>query len=124
VTKREQKRGRAPDAVFDPQAHRDWVSGFGKRKKQRREEALRALAVRARRDRVEQRKEGRAKFLRDLGLSAADMAATAAESAAGAAAGVGTHTQYRTSRNARWISPSAAFPAGLSLPYASRTAIF
>ena len=87
VTKREQKRGRAPDAVFDPQAHRDWVSGFGKRKKQRREEALRALAVRARRDRVEQRKEGRAKFLRDLGLSAADMAATAAESAAGAAAG-------------------------------------
>lgn len=38
--KKAQKRKRGEEVVFDPKAHKDYVTGFRRRKQQRRKEAI------------------------------------------------------------------------------------
>lgn len=61
------------EVVFDPQAHRAYVTGFRKRKNERRKEAVVALAKRAASERLESRKTERSEFLKRIGLSERDM---------------------------------------------------
>jgi hypothetical protein len=71
VPKRARKAAAAAasgEAVFDPRAHADYVSGFRKRKQQRRREALRQLERQTREARVRGRAERRTALKAELGL--------------------------------------------------------
>lgn len=56
VAKRRQ-RNKALEVVFDPTSHKEYITGFRKRKQQRRKEALSALEKRQRQQRLEERAE-------------------------------------------------------------------
>lgn len=56
VAKRKQ-RNKALEVVFDPTSHKEYITGFRKRKQQRRKEALSVLEKRQRQQRLEERAE-------------------------------------------------------------------
>ncbi|KAK9835043.1 hypothetical protein WJX81_006555 [Elliptochloris bilobata] len=67
VDKRRQKR-KGLEVVFDPAAHKDFVTGFHKRKLQRRKEAQEKLEEKARKQRLEDRAKRREELRERLHL--------------------------------------------------------
>mmetsp|Transcript_1122 Transcript_1122/g.1308 ORF Transcript_1122/g.1308 Transcript_1122/m.1308 type:complete len:211 (-) Transcript_1122:45-677(-) len=53
------RRNKGAEAVFDPDAHKEWVGGFHKRKMQRRKEAATQMVHRKQKQHVEDRKRTR-----------------------------------------------------------------
>lgn len=67
--KKANKRQRGAEVVFDPKAHREYLTGFRKRKDKRRKEAQQHLKAKAVKERIDARAEKRAKLKSDLGLT-------------------------------------------------------
>mmetsp|Transcript_784 Transcript_784/g.1784 ORF Transcript_784/g.1784 Transcript_784/m.1784 type:complete len:222 (-) Transcript_784:2643-3308(-) len=67
VQKRKQ-RTKGAEVTFDPEQHREFITGFRKRKQQRRSKALREIQEKERKQRLQDRAERRAKLKEDLGL--------------------------------------------------------
>eukprot|EP00241_Pyramimonas_parkeae_P012054 CAMPEP_0114245486 /NCGR_PEP_ID=MMETSP0058-20121206/11924_1 /TAXON_ID=36894 /ORGANISM="Pyramimonas parkeae, CCMP726" /LENGTH=206 /DNA_ID=CAMNT_0001358547 /DNA_START=199 /DNA_END=819 /DNA_ORIENTATION=+ len=69
VSKRNRRTGEA--VTFDPDAHKEWITGFSKRKKERRKAAEKGLADKAQRqklaDRRKRREEIKAKYKEIVG---------------------------------------------------------
>lgn len=63
-----QQRTKGLEVVFDPAALKDYVTGFGKRKKQRRKDALKQIEQKQRQQRILDRAERRAKLRQELQL--------------------------------------------------------
>ncbi|KAL6765216.1 hypothetical protein V8C86DRAFT_1033055 [Haematococcus lacustris] len=68
VAKGKSKRSRGADVVFDPAKHKEFITGFRKRKQQRRKAAQENNKERERKARLETRAERRAKLKEELGF--------------------------------------------------------
>ncbi|KAF8070873.1 nol12 [Scenedesmus sp. PABB004] len=66
--KKAKARQRGLEVVFDPKAHREFVTGFRKRKQQRRKEAEKQNVKKAKEQRVQDRAERRKELKAQLGL--------------------------------------------------------
>jgi len=66
--KKVKQKAKGLEVVFDPKGHRDFLTGFRKRKQQRRKEAIQQLEAKQKKQRVEQRAERRTKLKEELGL--------------------------------------------------------
>ncbi|KAK9804576.1 hypothetical protein WJX73_001380 [Symbiochloris irregularis] len=67
VSKRKRKHTGAP-VVFDPQHHKEYITGFRQRKLDRRNRAKKQLEAKARRQRIDERAERKAKQRKELNL--------------------------------------------------------
>ncbi|CAG9462298.1 unnamed protein product [Pedinophyceae sp. YPF-701] len=67
------RREKGLEITFDPAAHKEYVTGFRKRKQLRRKDALVDLAKRARKQALEDRAEKREKRLAQLGVKKEDL---------------------------------------------------
>lgn len=61
-------RNRELEVVFDPKDHKEYLTGFRKRKNQRRKDALQQLESRQRQQRLEERAERRENYKKQLAL--------------------------------------------------------
>lgn len=66
-------RNRDLEVVFDPSDHKEYLTGFHKRKQQRRKDALKQLEKRQKFQRIEDRAEKREAFKKQLGLEDQDL---------------------------------------------------
>eukprot|EP00232_Nephroselmis_pyriformis_P005784 CAMPEP_0182908502 /NCGR_PEP_ID=MMETSP0034_2-20130328/35245_1 /TAXON_ID=156128 /ORGANISM="Nephroselmis pyriformis, Strain CCMP717" /LENGTH=108 /DNA_ID=CAMNT_0025044685 /DNA_START=1 /DNA_END=324 /DNA_ORIENTATION=+ len=69
-TEKRKQRNKGLEITFDPAAHKEFVTGFRKRKNQRRKVALKSAEEKARKMRIEERKvnrEGRQKAVHAKG---------------------------------------------------------
>jgi ribosomal RNA-processing protein 17 len=66
-------RNRDLEVVFDPSDHKEYLTGFHKRKQQRRKDALKQLEKRQKFQRLEDRAEKREAFKKQLGLEDQDL---------------------------------------------------
>eukprot|EP00877_Chromochloris_zofingiensis_P002187 jgi/Chrzof1/1196/Cz01g44100.t1 len=62
------KRNKGEEVVFDPKGHREFLTGFRKRKQQRRKEAVKQLEQKQKKQRTHDRAERRAKMKEELHL--------------------------------------------------------
>ncbi|PNW85376.1 hypothetical protein CHLRE_03g183500v5 [Chlamydomonas reinhardtii] len=67
ISKRKQKQ-KDVEVVFDAKDYKEYVTGFRKRKQQRRQDAMKQIQDKARQDRNEQRTQKRNKLKEELGL--------------------------------------------------------
>ncbi|KAF5837747.1 nucleolar protein 12-domain-containing protein [Dunaliella salina] len=66
--RKKDKRTKGVEVVFDPAQHKDFITGFRKRKQQRRKEAQEQIKERERQQRIANRAEKRSKLKEELGL--------------------------------------------------------
>uniref|UniRef100_A0A7S3VUG8 Ribosomal RNA-processing protein 17 n=1 Tax=Dunaliella tertiolecta TaxID=3047 RepID=A0A7S3VUG8_DUNTE len=66
--RKKDKRTKGIEVVFDPARHKDFITGFRKRKQQRRKEAQEQIKERERQQRIANRAEKRSKLKEELGL--------------------------------------------------------
>ena len=71
VTKKSMKDGskQQGEVKFDPEQHKEFITGFRKRKQQRRLKAIKELEVKARKERLQFRAEKREKLKNELGVA-------------------------------------------------------
>ncbi|KAK3285926.1 hypothetical protein CYMTET_6487 [Cymbomonas tetramitiformis] len=65
------RRNKGAELVFDPDAHKEWVTGFSKRKKQRQKVAQQQIEEKQRQQRIDDRKKRRAELKHGAGSRAA-----------------------------------------------------
>ncbi|GAX79693.1 hypothetical protein CEUSTIGMA_g7134.t1 [Chlamydomonas eustigma] len=61
-------KNKTSEVLFNPEQHKEFITGFRKRKQQRRAKAIKQLEDKAKQERLQYRSEKRAKLKADLGL--------------------------------------------------------
>lgn len=92
------RRNKAVEVKFDPAQHKEYLTGFRKRKDQRRKRAAKVLERKAREEKAQFQKDKRARLLAQLRKSGFDAngekpGAAVAEAEAGGEAGTGAGQQ-------------------------------